>query len=57
LRILNVSAYRPSPSDASWPVWVAWIADARPLPRYVDILTDAGLRITDTEQHDEAPSR
>lgn len=34
--------------------WVACIADARPLTRYIDILTDAGLHITHTERYDEA---
>jgi len=34
--------------------WVACIADARPLARYVDILCDAGLHITHTERHDDA---
>jgi arsenite methyltransferase len=37
--------------------WVACIADARPLTRYVDVLTDAGLHITHTESHDEALAR
>jgi ubiquinone/menaquinone biosynthesis C-methylase UbiE len=37
--------------------WVACIADARPLSRYTAILTEAGLRITDTERHDEALAR
>jgi arsenite methyltransferase len=37
--------------------WVGCIADARPLTRYIDVLTDAGLHITHTETHDEALAR
>lgn len=37
--------------------WVACIADARPLTRYIDVLTNAGLHITHTEGHDEALAR
>jgi arsenite methyltransferase len=37
--------------------WVACIADARPLTRYVDVLTDAGLHIAHTESHDEMLAR
>jgi len=37
--------------------WVVCIADARPLTRYIDILTDAGLHVTHTESHDEAVAR
>lgn len=51
-------------SDAGLPdelttvsAWVACIADARPLTRYIQILTDAGLYITRTESHDEALAR
>ncbi|MGI5149337.1 class I SAM-dependent methyltransferase [Plantactinospora sp. CA-294935] len=34
--------------------WIACVADARPLDEYAQILTAAGLRITDTERHDTA---
>ena len=37
--------------------WVACIADARPITRYIGILTDAGLHITHTERHEEALAR
>jgi arsenite methyltransferase len=37
--------------------WVACIADARPLIRYIGILTEAGLRINYAEHHDEALAR
>jgi hypothetical protein len=37
--------------------WVACIADARPLTRYIDILTNSGLYITHTESHDDALAR
>jgi arsenite methyltransferase len=34
--------------------WIACVADARPLPEYADLLSDAGLRVTHTERHDGA---
>jgi len=34
--------------------WVACIADARPVAQYVEMLSDAGLRVTLTESHDKA---
>lgn len=34
--------------------WVACIADARPVAEYVDLLADAGLKVTHTEPHDAA---
>jgi arsenite methyltransferase len=34
--------------------WVACIADARPVAQYVDMLSEAGLRVTLTEPHDDA---
>jgi ubiquinone/menaquinone biosynthesis C-methylase UbiE len=34
--------------------WVACIADARPLRAYLQLLSDAGLRITHHERHDAA---
>jgi arsenite methyltransferase len=37
--------------------WVACIADARPLTRYIDVLTDAGLHVTHTESQDAALAR
>jgi ubiquinone/menaquinone biosynthesis C-methylase UbiE len=37
--------------------WVACIADAHPMTRYISILTDAGLHITHTERYDEALAR
>jgi ubiquinone/menaquinone biosynthesis C-methylase UbiE len=36
--------------------WIACIADAQPLERYVQYLADAGLRVDLTEQHDAALS-
>ena len=35
-------------------VWIACIADARPVPEYARILTAAGLAVTHTERHDPA---
>ncbi len=37
--------------------WVACIADARPVADYSRILSDAGLIVTHTEQHDDAIAR
>jgi len=37
--------------------WVACIADSRPLTRYIDVLTDAGLHATHTESQDVALAR
>ncbi|MDQ4069900.1 MAG: methyltransferase domain-containing protein [Actinomycetota bacterium] len=37
--------------------WVACLADARPLEEYVALLEDQGLRVTLTEDHDEALAR
>ena len=37
--------------------WVACIADARPLPRYLDILTAAGLATRHVEAHDQTLTR
>lgn len=37
--------------------WIACVADARPVRGYVDLLTDAGLRVHHTEPHDEALAR
>ena len=37
--------------------WVACVADARPLDEYAALLTDAGLRVTRTGQHNDAMSR
>ncbi len=34
--------------------WIACVADARPLPGYIGLLTAAGLRVTHTEPHDSA---
>src|SRR5260370_27715517 len=34
--------------------WIACIADARPIRNYVEYLEAAGLRVTQTESHDEA---
>jgi ubiquinone/menaquinone biosynthesis C-methylase UbiE len=34
--------------------WVACIADARPVAQYVELLADAGLKVTLTEAHDDA---
>lgn len=45
---------RLHPELATLAGWVACIADARPLGEYVDVLERAGLRVTLTEDHDEA---
>jgi arsenite methyltransferase len=37
--------------------WVACIADARPVAEYVELLAEAGLRVTHTEPHDAALMR
>jgi ubiquinone/menaquinone biosynthesis C-methylase UbiE len=37
--------------------WIACVADARPLPAYADLLTNAGLRVMHTERHDTAMTR
>ena len=37
--------------------WVACLADARPVDEYVDLLSDAGLRVTLREAHDAALAR
>ena len=37
--------------------WVACLADARPVEQYVDLLADAGLRVTLREAHDDALAR
>jgi ubiquinone/menaquinone biosynthesis C-methylase UbiE len=34
--------------------WVACIADARPLQDYIEMISNAGLKVTDTENHDRA---
>ena len=34
--------------------WIACIADAQPRERYIEYLTEAGLRIRQAEEHDEA---
>ncbi len=34
--------------------WVACLADARPVEQYVDLLGDAGLKVTVREDHDDA---
>ena len=34
--------------------WVACIADAKPVDRYIDYLESAGLRISEVERHDQA---
>ncbi len=42
---------------ASLAGWVACLADARPLDEYCDLLADAGLRVTLTEDHDDGLAR
>jgi arsenite methyltransferase len=37
--------------------WIACVADARPVGEYADILTGAGLRVTQIERHDAAIGR
>lgn len=37
--------------------WVACLADARPVDQYVELLADAGLKVTVREAHDEALGR
>jgi arsenite methyltransferase len=37
--------------------WAACIADALPASEYVDLLTDAGLRVTQVEDHHQAVAR
>jgi len=37
--------------------WVACIADARPVEQYVEMLGEAGLKVTSTESHDDALMR
>lgn len=37
--------------------WIACVADARPLPEYADLLTNAGLRVRLTESHHRAMTR
>ena len=37
--------------------WVACLADARPVDQYVDLLADAGLKVTQREAHDDALAR
>ena len=37
--------------------WVACLADARPVEQYVDLLADAGLKVTLREAHDAALAR
>lgn len=37
--------------------WIACVADARPATGYAELLTDAGLQVTDIERHDPAVSR
>ena len=37
--------------------WVACLADARPVDEYVDLLGDAGLKVTVREAHDDALAR
>ena len=42
---------------ASLAGWVACLADARPLEEYCDLLADAGLAVTLTEDHDDGLAR
>ena len=37
--------------------WVSCLADARPVEQYVEMLGDAGLRVTRQENHDDALAR
>ncbi len=37
--------------------WVACLADARPVDQYVELLADAGLKVTRREAHDDALAR
>ncbi|MEU4293174.1 methyltransferase domain-containing protein [Kribbella sp. NPDC026596] len=57
--ITDVTADRDRlpPELTTLSAWIACVADARPATEYADILTDAGLRVTDIEHHDAAISR
>jgi hypothetical protein len=45
---------RLPPELRSLAAWAACIADARPLDTYAEMFTDAGLRVTSREAHDQA---
>jgi ubiquinone/menaquinone biosynthesis C-methylase UbiE len=56
LGITDVTAdqMRLPPKLTGLAAWAACVADARPADEYVDLLTEAGLRVRHTETHDDA---
>jgi ubiquinone/menaquinone biosynthesis C-methylase UbiE len=54
---VTVDPHRLPPELTTLGAWIACVADARPATEYADLLTRAGLRVTDIEHHDAAIGR